>query len=93
MTAVPFDTLKLAERLQTGGFSEEQAKAASSALAEAMSVAELATASGLKVTEQSLQQGLRAVESSLKAEIVLLKWMLGFVLTFQVGIFLKLFIH
>ncbi len=29
--------------------------------------------------------------SSLKADMLLLKWMLGFVLAFQVGIFVKLF--
>jgi hypothetical protein len=29
--------------------------------------------------------------SSLKADMLLLKWMLGFVLAFQVGIFIKLF--
>ncbi|MCO5147925.1 MAG: integrase [Aquamicrobium sp.] len=28
---------------------------------------------------------------SLKADMLLLKWMLGFVLAFQVGIFIKLF--
>ena len=29
--------------------------------------------------------------ASLKADMLLLKWMLGFVLAFQVGIFIKLF--
>ena len=29
--------------------------------------------------------------SSIKADTLLLKWMLGFVLAFQVGIFIKLF--
>jgi hypothetical protein len=29
----------------------------------------------------------------LKADVNLLKWMLGFVLAFQVGIFIKLFTH
>ena len=35
MTAVPFDTLELADRLQAGGFNAEQAHTFSSALAEA----------------------------------------------------------
>ncbi len=43
MTAVPFDTLKLADRLQAGGFTPEQARSAASALAEAMAGAELVT--------------------------------------------------
>jgi hypothetical protein len=30
-------------------------------------------------------------EKALKADMLLLKWMLGFVLAFQVGIFIKLF--
>jgi hypothetical protein len=43
MSAVPFDTLKLAERLEAGGFTPEQARTAASALAEAASGAELVT--------------------------------------------------
>jgi len=31
--------------------------------------------------------------TTLKADMNLLKWMMGFVLAFQVGIFVKLFIH
>ena len=30
---------------------------------------------------------------SLKSDMALMKWMMGFVLAFQVGIFVKLFIH
>ncbi len=30
---------------------------------------------------------------SLKSDMNLMKWMLGFVLAFQIGIFVKLFIH
>jgi len=31
--------------------------------------------------------------AALKTDTNLLKWMMGFVLAFQVGIFMKLFIH
>ena len=31
--------------------------------------------------------------TSLKSDMALMKWMMGFVLAFQVGIFVKLFIH
>ena len=31
--------------------------------------------------------------TSLKSDMSLMKWMLGFVLAFQIGIFVKLFIH
>ena len=54
MTAVPFDTLKLADRLQSGGFSAEQSRAAASALADAMAGAELATKADLRDLEQRL---------------------------------------
>ena len=50
MTAVPFDTLKLADRLQSGGFSAEQSRAAAGALAGA----ELATKADLRDLEQRL---------------------------------------
>ena len=47
MAAVPFDTLKLARRLETAGFPPKQAGDTAEALAEAMSGAELATTSDL----------------------------------------------
>ncbi|MEI8395642.1 MAG: hypothetical protein WCF85_12950 [Rhodospirillaceae bacterium] len=43
MSAVPFDTLKRADRLQAGGFTAEQARTASFAFAEALSGADLVT--------------------------------------------------
>ena len=48
MTAVPFDTLKLADRRQAGGFTPEQARTAASALTKAMSGADLATKADLR---------------------------------------------
>ena len=53
MTAVPFDTLKLAERLQAGGFTPEQAKTAATALAEALGES-VATKADLRDLEQRL---------------------------------------
>jgi hypothetical protein len=58
MSTVPFDTLKLADRLQAGGFSEEQAKTAASALSEAMAGAELVTKDHLDARLTSLEQRL-----------------------------------
>jgi hypothetical protein len=54
MSAVPFDTLKLADRLQAGGFTAEQAHAAASALAEVAAGAEMATKRDLVDLEQRL---------------------------------------
>jgi hypothetical protein len=49
---VPFDTLKFVERLEAGGFSHAQAKAAAEAFTEA-TAQELATKSDLRETEPS----------------------------------------
>ena len=68
MTAVPFDTLKLADRLQAGGFSAEQSRAAASALAEALGGADL-------VTRDYLDKTLAAGLAETKADI--LRWMFG----------------
>lgn len=35
----------------------------------------------------------RSEDRGLKSDMNLMKWMLGFVLAFQIGIFVKLFIH
>jgi hypothetical protein len=57
MSAVPFDTLELADRLQAGGFTPEQAKTAATALAEAMQ-AELVTKADLAVALAELKADL-----------------------------------
>jgi hypothetical protein len=72
--AVAFDTLKFAEKLEAGGFSTVQARAAAEAFAEATGQ-ELATKADLGVLESSLRAdnaALRAdlgtLESSLRAD-------------------------
>lgn len=50
MSAVAFDTLKFVERLEAGGFTHAQAKAAAEAFAEATSQ-ELATKADLRELE------------------------------------------
>ena len=64
MTALPFDTLKLADRLQAGGFTAEQARTAASAFAEASSGAD-------PVTREYLDMKL----AETKADT--LRWMFG----------------
>ena len=55
MTAVPFDTLKLARQLRDkAGFTPEHAEAAAEALAEAVGGAEIATKADLRDLEQRL---------------------------------------
>jgi hypothetical protein len=54
VTAVPFDTLKLARKLEGAGFPAKQAGDTAEALAEAMAGAELATKADLRDLEQRL---------------------------------------
>ncbi len=54
MTAVPFDTLKFVEKLEAGGFSHQQAKAAAEAFAEATGQ-ELATKADIVRIETGMQ--------------------------------------
>ncbi len=77
MATITFDSLKLSDRLKTAGFTAEQAEAVVRAIAESQD--EL-------VTKKDLEISL----APLKADIHLLKWMMGFVLAGVVGILLKL---
>ena len=74
MTAVPFDTLKLADKLQASGFTPEQARGAAAALAEAVGGADL-------VTKEHLDSRLLAAEQRLTIR-------LGGTLVVAVGILL-----
>jgi hypothetical protein len=67
MNAVPFDTLKLAQRLEAAGLARPVAAGASEAVAEAMSGAELATKSDLNAVEATLRSDLKASEAALRA--------------------------
>ena len=78
MATITFDSLKLADRLKTAGFTSEQAEAVVRVFADAQD--EL-------VTKNDLEIAL----APFKADVQLLKWMMGFVLAGVVGIFVKLF--
>jgi hypothetical protein len=58
VSAVPFDTLKLADRLQAGGFTSEQARAAAAAFAEVAVGADLVTKQHLDDRMITLEQRL-----------------------------------
>lgn len=102
MAAVPFDTLKLADRLQAGGFNAEQARTFSSALADAASSADIATkqdVSALKLDlsalETSVKRDLSALETSVKRDLVDLEQRVtirfGGMLVVAVGVILAAF--
>ncbi len=73
MSGVPFSTLRLAKRLQAGGFTSEQADTMASALADAATAGGLATKAdfGDLVSKADLKADL----AELKAD--LLKWMVS----------------
>lgn len=69
MSAVPFDTLKLARRLEGAGFPPKQAGDTAEALAEAMSGAQLATGDDIA----AVQGEITTLRAELKAEITTLR--------------------
>ena len=80
MATVTFDTLKFVERLKGAGIPEEQAKALAEAFKEAQGEAEL-------VTKKDLQIEL----APRKADLTLVKWMLGLVLGGVLALILRVF--
>ncbi len=63
MTTIPFDTLKFVERLEAGGFTSAQAKAAAQAFAEATSQ-ELASKADIAVLRSEMQSLRSEMQSS-----------------------------
>ena len=80
MSAVAFDPLKFAERLEAGGFSHAQAKAAAQAFAEATSE-QIATKGDLSQTKLELEAKIEW------AKAVILKWMFGQTLIISGAVF------
>ena len=79
MATITFDTLKFVERLEKAGVTREQAAAFADAQKEAFSEAldtTLATKTDIEM---------------LRAELVLVKWMLGVVIAISVANFAKQF--
>lgn len=71
-------------KLQAAGFTTEQV----TALADLID-----TQAASKTDVESAEHRLELRFAKVDSETLLLKWMLGFVLAFQVAIFVKLFIH
>ncbi len=89
-------------KLQASGFSSEQVSALAELIdTQAATKADLeATGHRLELKMNDLKADIEAVEhrlelkvTDLKGEVHLQKWMLGFVLAFQLAIFAKLFLH
>jgi hypothetical protein len=69
MNAVPFDTLRMAQRLQAAGFSGPQAAGASEALAEALVGAGLATKGDLVTLRTELKADIAGLQADLDGKI------------------------
>ena len=81
MSAITFDTLKFVEKLEAGGFSHQQAKAAAEAFVDATSQ-ELATKADIAAVRSDIKSEIAAVRSDMRADLAetkadLLKWMIG----------------
>ena len=77
MATIAFDTLKLARRLESAGYSRQQAADTAEALSDTLGEA--------VVTRDYLDQRLAVIEANLKAAIAesrseLLKWVIGLLL-------------
>jgi hypothetical protein len=75
MTAIVFDTLKYAGRLEGAVIPREQAKAEAEALADVLGMGEV-------LTRKDLQIELAPIRS----ELILIKWMVGLSLALSTGI-------
>jgi hypothetical protein len=69
MNAVPFDTLKMAQRLEEAGFAAPRAAGAAEALAEALTGADLATKGDINALRSELKADIGSLRSELKGDI------------------------
>ena len=81
MSAVTFDTHKFVRKLKDSGFEEKQAESLIEALQAAITESEL-------VTKKDLQIEL----APLKADLNVLKWMVGALLGLAISTFAKQFV-
>jgi len=81
MTTITFDTHKFVRKLKEAGFEERQAEALTEAMQAVIHESEL-------VTKRDLQIELAPI----KADINLMKWMLGAVLGLAIANFAKQFL-
>ncbi|SBT04091.1 conserved hypothetical protein [Candidatus Accumulibacter aalborgensis] len=97
MSAITFDTLKFAERLEKAGMSRELASALAEAqkdsLAEVME-AQMATKGDVAALEKPLRLDLERVERKLiehDGKFALLQWMIGIVIALALANFAQQF--
>ena len=77
MSAVPFDTLKLATKLEATGFTAEQARGAAAALAESFEGSSLATKADLKEAAAALREAVAEFKADIVRWLILTQLALG----------------
>ena len=87
MATITFDSLRVADKLKSAGFTAEQAEAVVRVIAEAQE--DLVTVRDLDAALSPLKTDLAV----LKTEVSQIKWMLGFVIGGIIAILAKLLSH
>ncbi len=87
MVTITFDSLRVADKLKSAGFTAEQAEAVVRVIAEAQE--DLVTVKDLDAALSPLKTDLAV----LKTEVSQIKWMLGFVIGGIIAILAKLLSH
>ena len=87
MATITFDSLRVADKLKSAGFTAEQAEAVVRVIAEAQE--DLVTIKDLDAALSPLKTYLAV----LKTEVSQIKWMLGFVIGGIIAILAKLLSH
>lgn len=87
MSAITFDTLKFADKLEAAGVPAAQAKAEAQALAEVLASSEVATSRDMERLESKIENRFERIAG----EMTLIKWMLGLLLAGVASLVLKTF--
>ena len=87
MATITFDTHKFIRKLESAGFSTDQAEAVADAFRGASGEAELASKRDIRELELKIESRFEQV----KGELTLIKWMLGIMLGGVMALILKAF--
>jgi len=87
MATITFDTHKFIRKLESAGFSTDQAEAVADAFRDASGEADLASKRDIRELELKIESRFEQV----KGELTLIKWMLGIMLGGVMALILKAF--
>ncbi|CAA9892011.1 conserved hypothetical protein [Candidatus Methylobacter favarea] len=87
MTTITFDTHKFVRRLESAGFSTDQAEAVADAFRDTSAEADIASKRDIRELELKMESRFEQV----KGELTLIKWMPGIMLGGVMALILKAF--